>query len=127
MPIGTAITSIAKLDKKENALIINMEEKTTITTIYDKQVYNVETMDSGAGEVIGKINKMENSIAKSYEICKGTTIYTSDLIESTTEQTHLANILPTLYKIAQYVQKIVDESPLRITNVYLTRKFICSK
>ncbi len=127
MPMGTAIASIAKLDKKENALIVNMEEKTTITTIYDMQVYNVDTIDSGAGEVLGKINKMENSLSKAYEICKGTTIYTSDLIESTREQTHLANILPTLYKIAQHVQKIVDESPLKITNIYLTRKFSSSK
>ena len=30
VPIGTAIASIAKLEKKENVLIVNMEEKTTI-------------------------------------------------------------------------------------------------
>ena len=120
IPIGTSIVSITRLDKKENALIVNMEEKTTITTVYDRQVYNVETLDSGAGEVLEKINRIENSMSKAYEICKGTTIYTSDLIESTREQTHLANILPTLYQIAQNVQKIVEESPVKISNIYLT-------
>ena len=120
VPIGTSIVSIAKLDKKENALIINMEEKKTITTIYDRQVYNVEILDSGSGEVLEKINRIENSMSKSYEICKGTTIYTSNLIESTREQTHLANILPSLYQIAQNVQRVVEESPVKISNIYLT-------
>lgn len=120
VPVGTSIVSIAKLDKKENALIINMEEKTTITTIYDRQVYNVETLDNGSGEVLEKINRIENSMSKAYEICKGTTIYTSNLIESTREQTHLANILPTLYQIAQHIQRTVEESPVKISNIYLT-------
>lgn len=119
-PIGTAIANIVRLDKNENALIINMEEKTTITTVYNRQIYNVETLDSGSTEVLEKINRIENSLSKSYEICKDTTIYTSNLIESTREQTHLANILPTLYQITQHVQKLVEESSVKINTIYLT-------
>ena len=120
LPLGSAISSIVKLDKKENVLIVNMENKTTITTIYDRQLYNVEIIDSGSQEVLEKINRVENSISKAYEICKGTTIYTSNVIDDTKEQPYLETIVPTLYSIASRVQQIIAESPEKIGTVYLT-------
>ncbi len=119
-PIGTAITSIVKLQKKENALIVNMEDKTTITTIYNNQIYNVETMECGSEEVLQKINKVENSLNKAYEICKETTIYTSNVEADQIEQPHIEDILPVLYQVSQRVKKIVDDSPEKISTVYLT-------
>ena len=120
MPIGTAIASIAKFEKKENALIVNMEEKTSITTVYDRQIYNVDTLDVGSEEVLEKINRTENSMRKAYEICKDTTIYTANVIDDTKEQPYLECIVPTLYQICQKVREIVNNSPVKITNVYLT-------
>lgn len=120
VPLGCAIATIAKIDKKENALIVNMEDKTTITTVLERQVYNVETIDFGSAEVLEKINRIENSMSKAYEICKETTIYTSNVIEDTKEQPHLENIIPTLYQISQRVQEIVAESTTKINTVYLT-------
>lgn len=120
MPIGTAIASIAKFEKKENALIVNMEEKTSITTVYDRQIYNVDTLDVGSEEVLERINRTENSMSKAYEICKDTTIYTANVIDDTKEQPYLEYIVPTLYQICQKVQEIVNNSPVKITNVYLT-------
>ncbi len=120
VPIGTAITNIAKLDKKENAIIVNMEEKTSITSVYDMQIYNVETIDFGSQEVLEKINRVENSISKAYEICKGTTIYTSTVIDDTKEQPYLEVIIPTLYSIADKVKNVINESPVKIGTVYLT-------
>ena len=120
LPIGTAIASITRFEKKENVLIVNMEEKTTITTIYDRQIYNVETIDHGSQEVLEKINRTENSMSKAYEICKGTTIYTANVIDDAKEQPHLENIIPTLYQISQKIKEIVDESPVKISTVYLT-------
>ena len=120
LPIGTAITSIAKFEKKENTLIVNMEEKTTITTVFDRQIYNVETLDFGSQEVLEKINRSENSMRKAYEICKGTTIYTSNVIDDTKEQPYLENIVPTLYQISQRVLEIINNSPAKISTVYLT-------
>lgn len=119
-PMGTAITSIAKIEKKENILIVNMEETTTITTVYDRQVYNVETIEPGSGEVLEKINRMENSMSKAYEICKGTTIYTANVLDESKEQPHLEDIIPTLYQICQKVKNIVENSTLKISTVYLT-------
>ena len=120
LPIGTAIASITRFDKKENLLIVNMEEKTTITTIYDRQIYNVETIDYGSEEVLGKINRTENSMSKAYEICKGTTIYTANVIDDAREQAHLEDIIPTLYQISQKIKEIVEEAPVKISTVYLT-------
>ena len=120
VPIGASIASIAKLDKKENAIIVNMEEKTSITTIYDRQIYNVETLDYGSQEVLEKINRVENSMRKAYQMCKETPINTSNVIDDTKEQPHLENIVPTLYQIAQKIQEVVTESPVKISNIYLT-------
>lgn len=120
VPIGTAIASIARLEKKENLLIVNMEEKTTITTVYDRQIYNVETIDQGSQEVLEKINRTENSMSKAYEICKETTIYTANVIDDAKEQPHLGDIVPTLYQICQKLKEVVQESPVKISTVYLT-------
>ena len=119
-PIGTAITNIVNVDKNENVIIVNMEEKTTITSVYNRQIYNVETIDFGSEEVLEKINRVENSMSKAYEICKGTTIYTSNVIDDTKEQPYLETIIPTLYAINERVQKIIADSPLKIGTVYLT-------
>lgn len=120
VPIGMTIANIAKLEKKENVLVVNMEEKTTLTTVSDMQIYNVETLDAGSSEILDKINKIENSYTKAYEICKNTTIYTSDVGESIEEQPYLQYIMPTLYAISQRVQEIVANSPMKISQVYLT-------
>ena len=103
LPIGTAIASIINVDKKENALIVNMEDKTTITTIYDRKIYNVQTLEEGSQEILEKINVNENSISKAYDICKNTTIYTAQVVEEAKEQPYLENIITTLYQICQKV------------------------
>ncbi len=119
-PIGTAIANIAKFEKNENAIIVNMEANTTITTILDNQIYNVETLEFGSQEVLEKINHVENSIQRAYEICKETTIYTSNVLEDTKEQPHLENIMPTLYQVCQKIQEIVASTPQKISTIYLT-------
>ena len=52
-PIGTSITNIANVKPKENFLIVNMEDKTTITAVVNQKVYNVDKLDEveGIGEV----------------------------------------------------------------------------
>lgn len=120
MPISIAIGNIARLNKKENLLIVNMEESTTVTTIYDKQIYNVDILDIGSKEVLDNINRVENSYSKAYEICKNTTIYTAEMEETVEEQPYLQNIMPTIYKIAEKVQEIVGSSEEKIQTIYLT-------
>ncbi len=120
-PISMTIPNIADLQPKQNAIIVNIENKTRITTIIDEKIYNVETLDQGSEEILQKINMKENSFSKSYEICKNTTIYTvegRELGEDT--QGHLEDIMPTLFNIVGRIQKIINESLNRIEVVYIT-------
>ena len=120
-PIGMTIANIAKMKQKENIAIINMEDKTTITIIVNQKVYSVDTIENGASEVLDSINTKENSYSKAYEICKNSTIYTMEGQElQDTENEYLDNIMPTLYKIAEKSQKVIENSAIDIDRIYIT-------
>ena len=107
-PISMIIPNIAKFEPRENSLIVNIEGKTTITTILDQKIYDVKVFEKGCEEILDKINSKENSYSKAYEVCKETTIYTSegkDLIEE--EAQYLEFIMPTLYDIVGQVRKTI--------------------
>ena len=119
-PIGMSIANLNEFENKENALIVNIEDKTTITTIINKRIYDVKILDMGSQDFLTKINLKENSYSKSYEICKETTIYTSEGKELGEETSYLEDIMPTLYEIVGQVKKILNESLEKIENVYIT-------
>ena len=120
-PVSISISNIANLKSKENALIINMENETTITTVIDQRIYQVEKIQNGASEVLEGIRIKENSYSKAYEICKNSTIYTmegQELQEDKNE--YLDDIMPTLYTIASKVKEIIENDTIKIDRVYLT-------
>lgn len=120
-PIGTSITNIANVKPKENFLIVNMEDKTTVTAVVNQKVYNVDKLDEGAEEILGKISAKENSYAKAYEICKNSTIYTMEgkkLQDDDNE--YLDDIMPTLYKIVNKVQEYTVNSTIKFDKIYIT-------
>lgn len=120
-PIGISIANIANLNEKENVVIINMEEKTTITTIVNKKIYHVTTIEEGAKAVLNSIDIKENSYSKAYEICKNSTIYTMESRELQDEENeYLDDIMPTLYKIANKVQDILTSETIKIDRIYIT-------
>ena len=121
IPISMAIPNLIETKPRENCLIVNIEDNTTVTTILDENVFDVNVFDEGCQEFLRKINIKENSMAKAYEICKNTTIYTSDSKDlQETEIGYLEDIMPTLYNIVGNVRKIINESQEKITKVYLT-------
>lgn len=120
-PISMSIPNLVDVQKEENYIIVNMEEKTTVTTVIANKVFNVEVFDEGSTDILTRINLKENSYLKSYEICKNTTIYTSDgkdLQEQ--EPGYLEDIMPTLYNIVGKVKKIINSYTDKIEKVYLT-------
>ena len=120
-PIGTSITNIAPIKPKENIIIVNIEDKTMITTIVNQKVYNVTQLDEGAEEILEKIANKENSYSKAYEICKNSTIYTMEGKELQDEENeYLEYIMPTLYKIATKVQEYVLANTIKFDKIYLT-------
>ena len=120
-PISMSIADLLNTDKKQNALIVNMEKETTITTILQNKVFNIDKIEQGAGEFLARINLKENSYSKSYEICKNTTIYTSEGRElQEDESNYLEDIMPTLYNIVGEVRRIINTSAQKINKVYIT-------
>lgn len=121
IPISMSISDIAQFDERENCLIVNIEEKTIITTILNQNIYDIKTLDIGSQDILEKINLKENSYQKAYEICKETTIYTSEGRELSDEETgYLEDIMPTLYDIVGQLRKILNESLDKIEKVYIT-------
>ncbi len=120
-PISMAIPNLIDIEKHENAIVVNIEDSTTVTTILDDKIYNVDKIEQGSKEILNKINVKENSYSKSYEICKNTTIYTSEGKDLQEEQaSYLEDIMPVLYTIVGKVKKIVNNNVDRIRKVYIT-------
>ena len=120
-PIGTSIANIVSIKPKENILIVNMEEKTTITTIVNQKVYEVNKLEEGAGQILEKINIKENSFSKAYEICKNSTIYTMEGKELQDEENeYLDDIMPTLYKIVEQVREYTASTTIKFDKIYIT-------
>lgn len=120
-PISMSIPNLLKENQGKGALIVNIEEKTTITTIINNKVSNIEILEEGSAQILDAINRKENSYSKSYEICKNTTIYTAEGKElQEGEIGYLEDIMPTVYTIAGQVKKIINADKENIKNVYLT-------
>lgn len=120
-PISMSIPNLLQIEKDENSLIVNIEDDTIITTILEGKIFNIDMIEEGSRDILSKINSKENSYSTSYEICKNTTIYTSNRRELQTEQqTYLTDIMPTLYNIVNQVSKIINNSVEKIRKVYIT-------
>lgn len=120
-PISMAIPNLIDIEKHENSIVVNIEDNTTVTTILDDKIYNVDKLEEGSKDFLNKINLKENSYSKSYEICKNTTIYTSEGSELQEEQAnYLEDIMPVLYTIIGKVRKILENNVDRIKKVYIT-------
>ena len=120
-PLPISIANIAPIKAKENIAIINMDDITTVTTITGEKIYDIQTIESGAKEVLDAINAKENSYTKAYEICKNTTIYTMEIRNDYEEENqYLGTIIPTLYTISNKAKEIINSQPFKINKVYLT-------
>ena len=123
-PIALDISNLLEISKSENLeniAIVNIENTTTVTSIIRQKIYDVYTIDSGINEILARINLKENSYAKAYEICKNSTIYTSDGRELQYEENaYLDDIMPTLYNIVGQIKKILNDSINKIDKIYIT-------
>ena len=121
LPIGVAVSNLVRQTKKQNYVIVNIEEQTTITKIGDDTIKDIRVLPYGSKDVLEKINSKENSYSKSYEICKNTTIYTNDAKDLQIEENdYLEDIMPTLYNIVTETRQFVNESLDAIEKVYIT-------
>lgn len=122
-PASLTISNLLEVSKEntENVAIVNIEDETTVTTIIDQKIYDVTKINQGTKEILNRINIKENSYAKAYEICKNSTIYTSEGKDLQYEgNIYLEDIMPTLYNIVGQVKTAIDESTEKISRVYIT-------
>lgn len=120
-PLPIAIVNDIEIGVKENTAILNLEEKTTLTTIINGAISKVDVLEEGMDIIFNKINSKENSYAKVYDILKNTTIYTAEgksLQEE--ENPYLVDIMPTLYNILTTVKSKISENLNNIDKLYIT-------
>ena len=123
-PLPMILPNLIKIDDSENVMIVNLEDKTTVTTLYGKSVGDIQIFDFGSNEILDKINQQEDSYAKAYDILRNTTIYTSDTqsfpeVESEGDK-YLEEIMPTIYNIVGAVQQLINDGLDKISRIYIT-------
>jgi len=114
--------TLPELEQDSDCIIVNIEDRTEVTTVVNNKPVNVETIDLGMEEILKSIAKRENSVSKAYEICKNTTLYTESSQNLQTESNeYLELIVPTIYKIMEQVKQVINKNNVYdIKKIYLT-------
>ena len=120
-PVPVVIANLSQFQNMQNSVIINIEDRTSVTTIVNGKISRVNQIELGMKEILNSINVKENSYQKSYEICKNSTIYTlgSQNLQSE-DNDYMDDIMPTLYSIAEKAKEIINTNGIEIENIYLT-------
>ena len=118
VPEIIALPNIAYLPKDKNVMIVNLEDKATISTIINQQIYNFDILNVGFEKSFNKIINTENDVRKAYEICKNTTIYTMDAQDGDDNE-YLNYIIDDLKNVVANVKEIVEKYDV-IDNIYIT-------
>ena len=58
-PISTSITNLIDGDEIDNAIIVNIENETQITTVIEGQIYRTDIISDGMGKILNKINEVD--------------------------------------------------------------------
>ncbi len=120
-PLPISITNLLRNTDKKNKVIVNIENKTSVTFIIDGKISKVETIDTGMKEIFDNIILKENSYAKAYEICKNTTIYTMQGRNLQVEENeYMEDIMPALYKIVENLKDVINASGIDVNEIYIT-------
>lgn len=113
--------AIPQLQAEGNCIIVNIEDRTEVTTVINNTPTNVDIIDVGMQDILKNIARKENSISKAYEICKNTTLYTESSQNLQTENNeYLELIVPTIYKIMEQVKEIIAKNDIEVNKIYLT-------
>lgn len=118
LPIG--IMNLVKLDNSTNELIVNMEEKTTLTFCENGQIDKIDEIETSITETIREISKQENSQTKAYEILKNTTISSQDMDTIQDGNEYMDIIVPTLFKMLNEIKEKMEQYGRQITKIYFS-------
>ena len=105
----------------EEAAIINIEDKTTITVFHRNEMQLIGSIPLGASEIISKLAERYNSRPKAYDACKRVSAYLEDSYDMDDETREILDvIIPTLYDIRQQSEDILLPYLKDIKKIYIT-------
>ena len=121
-PIGLSINNIFRnkgID--EEAAIVNIENKTTVTIILRNEIQEVVDIPLGMTDVLDKLAEKYNSYSKAYEACKKVSVYIDDVTSIDEESREILDaVLPIFYDIRQRVDEILTPYKRLIKAVYIS-------
>ena len=119
MPIGISISNI--YESPLPALIVNIEEDTYITEIYDTEPIKVTRIATGTKNIIDTINNEENSISKSYEVLRNMVLPTDDMDQISFEGNEYAPIIVSeVMKIVSEIKSVMKKRPGIYKKIYIS-------
>jgi len=119
MPISTSIVNLLEVKPNDNMAIINIENEVKITIIMDGQIVKVDVLEEGMGTILNEINQSENSMKKSYDLCKNMTIYGDTT--GAADGDYSGYVVSALYKMVADCKKIIDDPAYEnIDRIYIS-------
>ena len=119
MPIGISISNI--YENPLPALIVNIEEDTYITEIYDSEPIKVTRIATGTRNIINTINNEENSISKSYEVLRNMVLPTDDMDQISFEGNEYAPVIVSeVMKIVSEIKSVMKKRPGIYKKIYIS-------
>ena len=119
MPIGISISNI--YESSLPALIVNIEEDTYITEIYDTEPIKVTRIATGTKNIIDTINNEENSISKSYEVLRNMVLPTDDMDQISFEGNEYAPVIVSeVMKIVSEIKSVMKKRPGTYKKIYIS-------
>lgn len=119
MPIGISISNI--YESPLPALIVNIEEDTYITEIYDTEPIKVTRIATGTKNIIYTINNEENSISKSYEVLRNMVLPTDDMDQISFEGNEYAPVIVSeVMKIVSEIKSVMKKRPGIYKKIYIS-------
>lgn len=105
----------------EEAAIINIENKTTVTILLRNEIQDVIEIPLGMEDILDKLAEKYNSYAKAYEACKKISVYIDDVTTLDEESRDILDVvLPVLYDIRQRADEIIAPYKRLIKTVYIS-------
>ncbi len=121
LPLPITISNLSTFANKKNSIIVNIEKNTSVTTVINGNIQRVDIIEKGSKDILDSIILKENSYKKAYEICKDTTIYTTEGKNLQIEENdHLDDIMPVLYSIIEELKQIIAKNEIDINNIFIT-------
>ena len=119
MPIGISIVNI--YNSALPAIIVNIEEDTYITEVFNGEPVRVTRIGTGTKNIISTINSEENSISKSYEVLRNMVLPIDDMDQISFEGNEYAPVIVSeIMKIISEIKNIMKKNTGIYKKIYIT-------